>query len=416
MIDVKAPFMPVGETPVVLRGGSRSRALGAAILTALLSTVLVFVLPTEARAQADGDPVSLGTHRVLHSSILGEDRVLQIHLPRGYESTEAEYPVIYLLHSNWLEGYFAQLVNDLYQLSSDRIPPMILVGIPSPLRYRDFLPWARSEGRSAEGEAVRFLKALRDEIIPFVDAEYRTKPYRVMVGPQVAAVFGIYTLLESPETFQAFILNDPCRFESPEHPLCRDLASFASTSEARGKYFFVSHDTADTRWDMERLRSLNAALEENAVDGFRWRIQLETDWPFFLAPVSAQSALMDLFKGYPFPSVSDVTGLAEIRSHYEGLTRSLGFAVDPPSLVLSQASNYLTERGEHQAALEVLHHLVEVHPSALDGPWGLANLHRIMGDTATAIRYYEECLERDPSISMARDWLTRLRGGRSPIF
>ena len=65
----------------------------------------------------------------------------------------------------------------------------------------------------------------------------------------------------------------------------------------------------------------------------------------------------------------------------------------------------------YPAALEVLHHLVTLYPSSLDGPWNLANLHRLMGDTATAIRYYEECLRREPNMVPAGEWLRRLRGG-----
>jgi len=182
--------------------------------------VTALFLTTVARpgsAQVENEPITVGTYRVLHSQILGEDRVLQVHLPRGYESTEATYPVIYLFYSDWVEGYFSQLVNDLYHLSIDRIPPVILVGVQNTYRYRDLLPWPRSEDRAGEeGHADQFLNALRNEIIPFVDTEYRTKPYRIMVGPQAAAVFGVYTLLESPETFQAFFLNDPCRFDLPQ--------------------------------------------------------------------------------------------------------------------------------------------------------------------------------------------------------
>ena len=377
-----------------------------------MAAALLAFLPGSAAAQADGDPIALGTYRVLHSQILGEDRVLQVHLPRGYESSEAGYPVVYLFYSDWVEGYFAQLVNDLYHLSMDRIPPVILVGVPNTQRYRDLIPWPRPGDRPGEGQGDRFLQALQEEIIPFVEAEYRTQPYRIMVGPQAAAVFGIYTLLESPETFHAFILNDPCRFDMPERSLCNDLADFVATLAARGKYFAVSHEAADDRWDSELLQSLVTSFERNAVDGFRWRLEIETDWPFFLSPVSARSALMDLFSDYPFPSVQAITGWADIRSHYESLSRSLGFTVDPPSLILTQAGRGLMDRGEYQASLEVLQHLVEIHPYSLDGPWQMANLHRMMGDTTTAIRYYEECLQREPNMVPARTWLERLRERR----
>jgi hypothetical protein len=32
-----------------------------------------------------------------------------------------------------------------------------------------------------------------------------------------------------------------------------------------------------------------------------------------------------------------------------------------------------------------------------------------MGETAAAIRYYEECLRRDPNMIVAREWLDRLK-------
>jgi hypothetical protein len=233
-----------------------------------------------------------------------------------------------------------------------------------------------------------------------------------MVGPQAAAVFGVYALLESPETFQAFILNDPCRFHFPQQALCDDLAAFASTSASAGKYLAVSHGASDDRWDMDMLEELRTNLDQNAVDGFRWRIDIEPDWPFFLAPVNARNALMDLYREYPFPGVAEVAGWDDIKSHYDRVSQIVGFEIDPPSLVLTQAGSALTDRGEYEASLEVLRHLVDIHPHSLDGPWQLANLHRVMGDTASAMKYYEECLTRDPDMVPARIWLERLTAGR----
>ena len=372
--------------------------------------LLLFSGAAPASAQVDGDPVSLGTYRVVPSEILGEDRVLQIHLPRGYESSDLEYPVVYLFYSDWEAGYFAQAVNDLYHLTIDRMPQVILVGIPNVQRYRDFYPWAL-ESRPEAGHADTFLQALRDEIIPFVEEEYRTKPYRIFIGPQAAAVFGAYVLLEAPGTFQAFILNDPCRLDSPQRSLCQEVADLAASPAGAGIYFAVGHDVGEDRWPSEALRTLQIDLEERALDGFRWRMDLIPDWPFFLAPVTVRPALLDLFSEYPFPAPEEAGGWAEIEEHYASLSASLGFSIEPPSLILTQASAGLRDRGEYTEALEVLNHLVEVYPSALDGPWQMGHLYRVMGDTATAIRYYEECLRRDPNMAPARQWLERLRGG-----
>jgi tetratricopeptide (TPR) repeat protein len=152
-------------------------------------------------------------------------------------------------------------------------------------------------------------------------------------------------------------------------------------------------------------------LEERALEGFRWRIDLVPDWPFFVAPVTVRPALLDLFEDYPFPAAEETSGWAEIDQHYSTLSASLGFVLEPPSLILTYAGAGLRERGEYQEALEVLNHLVELYPSSLDGPWQLGHVYRAMGDTASAIRYYEECLQRDPNMVPARQWLKRLRRG-----
>lgn len=391
----------------------RTRTIRCA-LAALLSLVTL-LHPDTATSQADGEAIAIGTYRVLHSDVLGESRVLQVHLPDGYATADTRYPVVYLFYSDSVDGYFAQLVNDLSLLTMDRMPQAILVGIPNTQRYRDLLPWPRPGREAEEGHADRFLRFVREELVPFVDREYRTKPFRVMVGPQAAAVFGAYTLMEAPGTFQAFVLNDPCRIDDAQRSLCRELGAFARTPRARGVYLAVSHTAGETRWDRTRLEALRTAFGAAATEGFRGRIRLEDDWPFFLPPLDVRAALLDLFAGYPFPAPARAESLAQIQAHYDSASASLGFPIEAPDLVLTLAANGMMERHQYDAALEVLHQLVALYPSSLNGPWNLANLHRLRGDTATAIRYYQECLRRDPNLVPAREWLRRLRrAGGSP--
>lgn len=176
----------------------------------LLLAVMLAALPSTSHPQVEGEPVPLGHYRILSSEILDEERRLQVYLPRGYEEASVEYPVVYLFYSDLVEVYYAQAVHELSILSGDLMPQVILVGISNTQRYRDLLVWPQ-EGRPTTGKAHRFLEFIRDELIPFVESEYRTKPFRIMVGPQAAAVFGAYALVQEPGLFQAFLLNDPCR-------------------------------------------------------------------------------------------------------------------------------------------------------------------------------------------------------------
>ena len=55
------------------------------LLSLLLST------PVISQETGDGDPVSIGTYRHLHSTVLGEDRVLLVSLPEGYDKVSHSY-------------------------------------------------------------------------------------------------------------------------------------------------------------------------------------------------------------------------------------------------------------------------------------------------------------------------------------
>ncbi|MFC1761890.1 SBBP repeat-containing protein [Planctomycetota bacterium] len=49
----------------------------------------------------DGDPISIGHRRQFTSDILGEERGLQIRLPRDYEQSDLAYPVLYCLDGEY---------------------------------------------------------------------------------------------------------------------------------------------------------------------------------------------------------------------------------------------------------------------------------------------------------------------------
>ena len=87
---------------------------------------------------------------------------------------------------------------------------MIIVGVANVDRYRDLSPVGRRGNPSGIEPFSRFFV---EELIPYVEKEYRTKDYRVLMGPQAGAAFGLYTLAERQGLFGAFIIENP--FRSP---------------------------------------------------------------------------------------------------------------------------------------------------------------------------------------------------------
>lgn len=169
-------------------------------------------------------PVTLpGTEvRMLPSANVDQEYKLFILLPADYHESEESYPVLYFTDGNWLVG-------SCPLLTWLPIPPMIMVGIGYPvddfadifrLRARDFLPTRNEEEEKIieeryqapmdSGGGSRFLSFIRDELFPFINNQYRTKPDdRTLFCYSYGGTFGVYTLFNKPETFSRYIIGAP---------------------------------------------------------------------------------------------------------------------------------------------------------------------------------------------------------------
>lgn len=91
------------------------------------------------------------------------------------------------------------------------IPELIIVGIgygsidksAGNKRNRDYRP-------TQTGSAENFVIFLRDELIPYIDSNYRTIPGdRTINGYSIGGLFALYTLFTQPETFNRYIVGSP---------------------------------------------------------------------------------------------------------------------------------------------------------------------------------------------------------------
>jgi predicted alpha/beta superfamily hydrolase len=60
------------------------------------------------------------------------------------------------------------------------------------------------------GDAAGFHRFIKDELIPFVEKEYRADPSRrILVGHSYGGLFGLYGLFETPDLFDSLIIGSP---------------------------------------------------------------------------------------------------------------------------------------------------------------------------------------------------------------
>ncbi len=162
-----------------------------------------------------------GTQREegLSSRVLGKSLILRVRLPPGYDPAGTQrYPVIVQLDPTYVGlrqmeitvGWVSEAE------SAGRLPPTLVVGVdyPDPWeRMRDYaLPTPLDPQYQGAG-ADRFYRALRDEVVPHLDATLRARAdARYLVGHSLGGSFGLYAALRhdpaAPSPFAGVIASD----------------------------------------------------------------------------------------------------------------------------------------------------------------------------------------------------------------
>ncbi|MBM3312213.1 MAG: tetratricopeptide repeat protein, partial [Candidatus Aminicenantes bacterium] len=373
----------------------------------------------QAGRDQEGSPLSVGTLRKLRSEILKEDRLLSIRLPDDYGRARLSYPVIYLLYGDQTEGYFAETIFSLGRLEGGaEIPEFILVGVHNTDRYGDLLP-CRPDG--SPGGADTFMDFLEKELFPFVETEYRAKPFRLLIGPQAGATFGLYSLGRRPGLFNAYILENP--FWSSEN--CRQaiksgLGEYAAAAPRDIRSVFISTiDRAGFQDHSEATKALLDFLREFEPlrpAGMRiWRRHIEE--PTFVPLLELIRPFRAIFAGFSPPADAAMNNLAEIQAYYREVGRRFGFEVDPPAFFLAVKSDEFSRAGRTAAAREILEYSLTLRPEETNAAFRLANLFFAEWDLdgAEAIFRKLQSGRPDPFFVSRLEAIERMRRGSAAL-
>jgi predicted alpha/beta superfamily hydrolase len=153
--------------------------------------------------------------RRLFSHQIGIEYQLAVWLPESYTTSGQRYPVIYVLDGDLVFGMATALLPAMSLI--DRVPQMIIVGIGY---NRSFAEWAKLreldfkipevQDDPPDSHADRFLAAMKHEIIPFIEANYRTDPgERTLYGYSSSGFFAVYTLVNQPDLFRRYLAGSP---------------------------------------------------------------------------------------------------------------------------------------------------------------------------------------------------------------
>ncbi len=192
------------------------------LLLVMLTALLAVALPQSIAQVSNNEvlirsvPLVIGSTHFLRSSVLSEDRVLNIYLPASYSSNDTgRFPVIYLLDGGTDEDFIhiVGLVQYLNFPWVDILKESIVVGIANVDRKRDLTYPTNvredQEDLPTQGGSARFIDFIEKEIQPYIESNFRTNNSRTILGQSLAGLLAAEILVKRPSLFTSYIIISP---------------------------------------------------------------------------------------------------------------------------------------------------------------------------------------------------------------
>jgi predicted alpha/beta superfamily hydrolase len=181
-----------------------------------------------------------GRFDILHdfrSSVLGTARRISLYLPPDYEVGDARYPVLYLQDGqNLFDPKRAFVTGQDWGVDEaaevlirvGAIAPLIVVGIDhgGVDRIDEYTP-TRDARRKVGGRLAAYRTFLVDELKPWIDRRYRTRPEAASTGLGGSSLGGLAALeigVACPEVFGRLAVLSPSLWWDRRHALDRARA------------------------------------------------------------------------------------------------------------------------------------------------------------------------------------------------
>lgn len=203
--------------------------------------------------------------RLIHSSFVGDDFKISIALPQDYNSSKETYPVLYITDAN---SGFAAVTQMARVLQWDNeVPKMIIVGIGYPsdslsriFRSRDYTPSVVPDSLSFNlptGGAPKFLRFIKEELMPFIKNNYRTSPIASYAGVSYGGLFGLYVLFHEPSIFQRYVIASPALFFDHRITLKFEEQYASTHPELNAKIFMCAGELEETKSEKNDFKMIS---------------------------------------------------------------------------------------------------------------------------------------------------------------
>ena len=358
------------------------------LLFTSLSTVCLAAVPDERPVVSGIGDLSIAKRYEFVSKPLSETREFYVSLPKSYEDSQHHYPVLYLLDADQNMEHTVASARMLAQWRG--IPELIIVGIPSTNRLRDFTPTQDANYSEQSGGGEQFMAFVKQELIPFIDDNYRSHPFRILFGHSLSGLLAANEMMQARSPFDAYIIAAPSLWWNDFEILKSAGQHFKQNTQVSIAAFFGIGELDGYGMKQELLRFVDA-IAASGNDKLRFDHQEYSDEGHMSAPMPVTyDGLLSVFADIPYSKEHwDSFSSDAFTAREESLRAKYGSTAVQTAENYIELANHLLEKRNFNGAITVFKLNAELNPGFAPYREWLANAYVLAGDVGNAKQEYQ---------------------------
>jgi hypothetical protein len=233
---------------------------------------------------------------------------IYVALPGSYNYTNQTYPLVVMLDAYSSFGTMTQMVRLLAY--NKELPELIVVGISSEggskefnyNRMRDYTPTELKSDKEKlifpiSGGGEKFLMFIKEELIPFVESNYRIKKDdRTIVGHSLGGLFVFYALFKEPALFNKYVAVSPALMLDDEYMLKREKIFAERNSKLNASIYTTVGSLEDSTF-IKPWNKLITSIKEHNYEGLKLNSEISPNQTHYtIIPNIATHGLKSVFE------------------------------------------------------------------------------------------------------------------------
>ena len=345
----------------------------------------------------------------IYSDKLSAEREITIQLPRDYNlDEEKRYPVFIVFDGDYLFEIVSGNVD--YMSFWGDIPEAIVVGINQiDSRYND-TSVVDNINFTPISSTANFFEFVSQELIPYINKNYRTTNYRVAVGHERTANFINFFLIRKVPIMNGYIAVSPKYTKKMKEYLAQYLIS-----SSQNIYYYLSTSNEDFQSISENVLDFNQRLDSLNNENIHYKFQnLAIPSHYTLPAYTIPYSIEDMFSIYKdinrieYDSIIlklETSPVKYLEEKYEKIKNHFGVIKEMSINDFIAVEQYIDEKEKFRFFKDLAKLATNKYRETILPSYYMGRFYEETGDAEKAMHIYRSAYNMDDIAGITKEYL-----------